>query len=249
MKSSAVVTAIALASSVLGAPSGELSSLKSRATTFCGQFDTTTEGSYTIYNNLWGEASATSGSQCTTVSSFSGTTVAWSTSWSWAGGAGSVKSYANVALPNINKELSTSPTISTTWKWSYTGSNIVADVSYDTWLAPTSGGTNDYEIMIWLAALGGAGPISATGSPVSTPVINGVTWNLFKGTNGDTTVLSFVAQSEQTSFSANLMLFYTYLIENEGVPSTHFLTEVQAGTEPFSGSSAVLTTSAFSVTA
>lgn len=118
MKSSAVVTAIALAGSVLGAPAGDISSLNSRATTLCAQFATATEGSYTIFNNLWGEASATSGSQCTTINSFSGTTVAWSTSWSWAGGPGSVKSYANVALPNINKQLSTSPTISTTWKWS-----------------------------------------------------------------------------------------------------------------------------------
>lgn len=53
---------------------------------FCGQWDTATEGNYIVYNNLWGESAATSGSQCTGVDSYSGTTVAWHTSWSWAGG-------------------------------------------------------------------------------------------------------------------------------------------------------------------
>jgi xyloglucan-specific endo-beta-1,4-glucanase len=46
---------------------------------------------------------------------------------------------------------------------SYTGSDIVADVSYDIFTSSTSGGASEYEIMVWLAALGGAGPISSTG--------------------------------------------------------------------------------------
>jgi len=94
--------------------------------------------------------------------------------------------------------------------------------------------------MFWLAALGGAGPISSTGSPVATPALGGVTWNLFKGTNGATTVFSFVAQSEQTSFTGDLQNFYAYLIADQGVPSTHFLLSIQAGTEPFSGMLSIL---------
>lgn len=117
----------------------------------------------------------------------------------------------------------------------YTGTDIVADVSYDMWLAPTSGGTNSYEIMIWLAALGGAGPISSTGSAVATPTINGATWKLYKGTNGDTTVFSFVADDEQTAWDGDMMDFFTYLIDDEGVSKSLYVTSIGAGSEPFTG--------------
>src|ERR1700761_2449583 len=51
------------------------SPLEKRATTICGQWDSLVEGQYTIYQDLWGEASATSGGQCSTVNSLSGTTL------------------------------------------------------------------------------------------------------------------------------------------------------------------------------
>ena len=38
--------------------------------------------------------------------------------------------------------------------------------------------------MIWLTSLGGAGPISSTGSPITTVTISGVSWKLYKGMNG-----------------------------------------------------------------
>ena len=87
--------------------------------------------------------------------------------------------------------------------------------------------------MIWLAALGGAGPISSTGSPVSTPTIDGVTWKLYSGPNGATTVYSFVAESQQTSFSGDIKSFFTYLASNEGYPLSQYLVNLNAGTEPF----------------
>lgn len=130
---------------------------------------------------------------------------------------------------------------------SYSGSGIVADVSYDLFTSSTSTGSNEYEIMVWLAALGGAGPISATGSAVATPTIGGVQWKLFSGKNGATTVYSFVAVTQQTSFSGDLRSFFTYLISNEGMPSSQYLLSAGAGTEPFVGSGAVMTVSAFSL--
>jgi len=249
MKFSTAIAPAVLATSALAAPSRVASSLKPRSTTICGQWDTVTEGTYTVYQDLWGEAQATSGSQCTTVTGLTGSTLAWSTSWTWAGGSSDVKSYANAALQDIGKELSGISSIPSTWDWSYTSSGtIVADVSYDMWLAPSADGTNDYEIMVWLAALGGAGPISSTGSTVATPTIGSTSWKLYSGANGDTTVYSFVAETEQTAFDGDLMDFFTYLIENENVPNTHYLTSIGAGTEPFTGTDAVLTTTAFSVT-
>jgi xyloglucan-specific endo-beta-1,4-glucanase len=59
----------------------------------------------------------------------------------------------------------------------------------------SASGNNAYETMVWLAALGGAGPISSSGSPVAYPSIGGVTWKLYKGPNGSTIVFSFVAES------------------------------------------------------
>jgi len=113
---------------------------------------------------------------------------------------------------------------------------MVADVSYDLWLAPSVGAANKYEIMIWLGSYGGAGPISEQNKPaIAKPTIAGTTWSLFKGPNGDTTVFSFVAPSNIGNFKADLLPFLTYLTKNQGVPSTYVATSFQAGTEPFVG--------------
>ncbi|ROV87737.1 hypothetical protein VMCG_10587 [Cytospora schulzeri] len=221
--------------------------IEKRSTTYCGSYGSETAGQYTLYHNNWGASSATSGSQCTTFNDLTSNTVSWSTSWTWAGGSSSVKSYSNVAVANVNKKLSSVSSINSIWKWSYTGSNIVADVSYDLWLAPTSGGTNAYEIMIWLAAYGGAGPISSTGSAIATATIGSHTFKLYSGPNGDTTVYSFVATSTITSFSGDLNLFFQYLIKNQGVSSSMYITSLQAGTEPFTGTNAVMTTSSYTI--
>jgi hypothetical protein len=109
-------------------------------------------------------------------------------------------------------------------------------VAYDLWLAPSSTAANKYEIMVWLAAYGGAGPISSTGStPIATPTINGVTWNLFEGPNGDTSVFSFVASQTITNWSGDMNKFFSYLVSSQGVSSSMVITSLQAGTEPFTG--------------
>jgi len=120
---------------------------------------------------------------------------------------------------------------------SYTGTNVVADVAYDAFLSSTDSttATHAYEIMIWLGALGGAEPIGYwSGAIASSISIGGVEWNLYKGTN-NWLVYSFVASSEQTSFSGDIKAFFTYLINNEGVPSSYYLQAIGAGTEPFTG--------------
>jgi len=246
--SAAAIVPAVLATTAFAAPSHLASSLKARSTQICGQWDTLNQAPYVIYQDLWNQGAATSGSQCTTLDGFTNGRLTWSTSWTWAGGSSDVKSYANAAIQDIGKELSAVSSIPSTWDWSYTyDGTIVADVSYDMWLAPTASGTNDYEIMVWLAAIGGAGPISSTGSTIATPTIGSTTWKLYSGKNGDTTVYSFVAESEQKSFSGDMMDFFTYLIKNEGVPTSHYLTSIGAGTEPFTGTNAILTTSGYSI--
>lgn len=125
--------------------------------------------------------------------------------------------------------------------------DVVADVAYDMFLSSTADGDNEYEIMVWLAALGGAGPISSTGSAIATTTINGVSFKLYKGLNGSMTVYSFVASSTTTSFSGDMLNFFTYLIDNQGLSESLYLVDVQAGTEPFTGTSD-LTVSSYSAT-
>lgn len=122
-----------------------------------------------------------------------------------------VKSFANVVVSMTATQISSLKSIPTTWSWSYTGSSIVADVAYDMFTSSTAGGTSAYEIMIWLAALGGAGPISSTGSPVATVTIDGVSWKLYSGLNGSMKVFSFVASSQATSFTGSELLTLSFL--------------------------------------
>ncbi|TVY94317.1 putative xyloglucan-specific endo-beta-1,4-glucanase A [Lachnellula willkommii] len=221
--------------------------LDKRATTICGQWDSVVTGAYTVYQDLWNEAEATSGSQCSTVTSLSDSTLVWSTSWTWAGASNQVKSYANAVVSSTTKlQFSAITSIPTTWKWSYTGSDIVADVSYDIFTSSTATGSNEYEIMIWLAALGGAGPISSTGSSIATVTIDGVSFDLYSGENGSTQVYSFVAASEATDFSGDLLNFFNYLETSQSYPSSQYLLNIGAGSEPFTGTSAVFTTTAYS---
>lgn len=245
MKFTQVALPLLFSSAALAVPT---KSLQKRSTTTCDQWGSIVTGTYTLYQDLWDEAAASSGSQCSTLDSLTDGTVAWSTSWSWAGASSSVKSYANIALTKTGVQLSAIGSIPSVWKWGYTSSGtIVADVSYDFFTSSSATGSNEFEIMVWLAALGGAGPISSTGSPVATVTINGVSFKLYSGPNGSTTVYSFVAVTETTNFSGDMKLFFDYLVENESFSTSQYITTIEAGTEPFTGTDAVLTVSAYSV--
>ncbi|THH20039.1 hypothetical protein EW146_g1227 [Bondarzewia mesenterica] len=155
---------------------------------------------------------------------------------------------ANLDLrQGLGKTISSISSIPTTWHWTYSSasSGLVADVSYDIWLSDTAGtggasSSSTYEIMIWLSTRGGAGP---AGSQIGTATVDGVTWNLYKGTVSTWTVFSFVAPSEITSFDTDLKPFLTYLTSDQGVSSSQYLVQAQAGTEPFIGIATLTTTS------
>ncbi|KAI0041482.1 glycoside hydrolase family 12 protein [Auriscalpium vulgare] len=197
----------------------------------------------------WGASGASSGSDCAKLTSVSGTTVAWTTNWSWTGGSG-VKSFTNIQLDvGLNKQLSQIKSIPTVWNWSQTTQgSIVADVAYDLFTSATSGGSNANEIMIWMANFN-AGPISAVymsngqPQPVASSInVAGHTWNLYSGSNGANNVFSFLPTSGTIiSFSADLNYFLKYLTAYEGLSTSQYLITAQAGTEATSGT-ATLTT-------
>ncbi|KAG8847055.1 hypothetical protein FRB96_001705 [Tulasnella sp. 330] len=223
-----------------------------------GQYATESEcsGLYTLENDQWGIAGYTGSQSAEALSCTSGTKLAWETTYTWTGGSSQVKSYTNVALnTGLGKKLSAITSIPTTWYWTYTtaSSDLVADVSYDLWLSATAGTTgasssSSYEIMIWLSARGGASP---AGSQITTVTIDSYSWALYKGTVSTWTVFSFKpasASTEITGFNTDLKAFFTYLTTYQGVPSSNYLVQAQAGTEPFiSTSSTELTTTQYTI--
>lgn len=231
----------------LAIPTG---TLKPRGPSQCGQYTSISTGSYTIYANEWGASTGT-GSQCSQIDGLSGTSLAWSTTWSWSNNENSVKSYTNVMSPMTSKPLSQYTSIPTTWSWSYSGTSLRANVAYDTFLGTCPNCAQAYEVMVWLGIYGGISPLSDNGypsTPVATPTIGGTAFNLIKGHNGNVIVYSFVAKSgAATNFSGDLMAFYKYLETNWQLSSGQYLQTIQAGTEVFTGSNAKLTTTGYTI--
>ncbi|KAE8978551.1 hypothetical protein PR001_g24811 [Phytophthora rubi] len=108
------------------------------------------------------------------------------------------------------------------YSYSHSSGTFVADVPYDLFTSSIASGSNEYEIMIWLVAFGGAGPISSTGKTIATATIGSNSFKLYKGSNGATTK------------------FLSYLIKNQGLPSNQYLITLEAGTN------AKMTVSSFS---
>ncbi|EMF15689.1 glycoside hydrolase family 12 protein [Sphaerulina musiva SO2202] len=221
----------------------------------CEQWGSVVKGDYTVYNNLWNKNAASSGSQCFSVGSLSSGTIAWSTTWSWSGGSGQVKSYPNAVYnpgTKSGKQISKISSMPSVWQWSYSGSGLIADVAYDIFTSSSATGSEEFEIMIWLAALGGAGPISSTygangkPTPVGSITIGGVAFDLYKGPNGSMTVFSFVARQQVKSFNADIKQFFQYLVKAQGYKDSQYLISAGAGTEPFEGTNAVFTTTKYS---
>lgn len=125
-----------------------------QAASLCSQYSYYAANGYEFNNNNWGKGSATSGSQCTTVESTSGSGVRWSTTWKWQGGQDNVKSYANVgkqfAKGLIVGKVKSMPT---NIQWDYQPRDGVrANVAYDIFTAADPNhdkSSGDYELMVW----------------------------------------------------------------------------------------------------
>ncbi|KAL6715307.1 hypothetical protein ACLMJK_007572 [Lecanora helva] len=241
-----ILSILAVIPCTLSAPS----QFKARDGPTCDQYTPVQAGPYAVQNDAWGKDSGT-GSQCAQIDGLDGGNLAWSTTFTWDGGPNSIKSYANVeaAANTPCKPLNQYHNIPTSWSWSMS-TNIVGDVSYDAFLGDSScGGPGDphkYEVMVWLAKLGTLQPI---GSSQQTVQIGGSTYDLWSGTNDQTgaMVFSFVAGSQVQDFNGDLMDFFNYLVQNNGVDPSLFLTSIQAGTEVATGDNVKFTTSKYTI--
>ncbi|KIM87860.1 glycoside hydrolase family 12 protein, partial [Piloderma croceum F 1598] len=206
----------------------------------CAKWGIVNAHPYELQSNLWGSSDASSGSQCTNLTSSNGKTVSWSTSWNWSGG-GQVKSFSNVQLNSgIGTQLSAISSMSSTWKWSQSSSGaIIADVAYDMFTSSSPNGTYEHEIMVWLASFNSQ-PISynydASGTAVaimSNIKIGKYTWNLYEGNNGYNMVWSFIPTDSRiiTNFKGDVNLFLNHLTSKKYIPSSQYLEKAQGGTE------------------
>ncbi|KAK4236496.1 glycoside hydrolase [Achaetomium macrosporum] len=231
------------------AAASPLNSLEPRQqATLCDQYGYWSGNGYEVNNNNWGRSAASSGSQCTYVDGSSSNGVQWHTTWTWNGGENNVKSYAYSGRQVARgRKIASIGSMQTSVSWSYSNTNIRANVAYDIFTAADPNHVNssgDYELMIWLARYGNVYPI---GSSVGTVNVAGRAWELWVGYNGAMKVFSFVAPSPINGFSANVKDFFNYLQNSQGYPANdQYLIVFQIGTEPFTGGPATLTVSQFS---
>ena len=232
------------------------------ATTVCEPFDTIPMGKYWLNNNLWGQ-DAGSGSQCVEDLYQSGDTIGWRTEWQWEGEPYEVKSYVSSVLgwhwgwnaddTGLPVPLWTEEPLNTTWDYDINTDGPVA-VAYDMWVHDVSNPTWEDdpsdEVMVWLSAHHGAGPL---GQQVDTVNVGGEQWDLYRGEIRDENgqllwhVHSFVHTSGTDSYSGDLTAFTDHLAARGELSWDQHLSSVQSGLEVFRGSGS-MQTNAYSVT-
>ncbi|KAI8934074.1 hypothetical protein NX059_008838 [Plenodomus lindquistii] len=225
--------------------------VRRQAASLCSQYAYYAANGYEFNNNLWGQSAATSGNQCTYVQSTSTTGVSWYSTWTWAGGQDNVKSYVNAgrqfATGLLISKIKSLPT-TITWNYDQT-TNVRANVAYDVFTAQDPNhdkSSGDYELMVWLARIGGVYPI---GSKIASVTVAGYGWDLYYGLNGAMKVYSFLPANGAWyyTFSADIKAFYTYLNSNQGFPiTTQNLIVFQQGTEAFTGGPAKFSVTSYS---
>jgi Glycosyl hydrolase family 12 len=117
------------------------------------------------------------------------------------------------------------------------------NVSYDVWLDPTArrdGDNTGAELMIWLKHTDRVQPI---GSKRSTVTIGGTEWDVWTGENNGVPVISYIrTESATTVLDLPITDFVQDGIRQGVVQPSWFLTNIQAGFEPWIGGDGLVTT-------
>jgi hypothetical protein len=203
------------------------------------QYGTTTiENAYVVQNNAWNNP----GGQAITVS---GTGFTITTENGSAPTNGAPLGYPSVYLgyhygtgspgSPLPEQLSQIQSATSSITYTYPSSGTY-DASYDIWLNPTpiTTGVNQQEVMIWFNH---TGPVQPVGSVVGTSTVDGKSFTVWEGSNGQNNVVSYVANSPITSWNNfNVLGFVDNTETIEPVTNSWYLTSIQAGFEPWSGS-------------
>lgn len=121
-------------------------------TNLCKLYGYYSSNGYEILNNLWGQDTATGGSQCTIVDGVSDAGTRWHSNWTWSGAPNNVKSYVYAGRLIDKKPVSQYASLPTEANWAYDTNNIRCNVAYDLFTAQDVNHTKssgDYELMIW----------------------------------------------------------------------------------------------------
>ncbi|KAG6583199.1 cell 12A endoglucanase [Phytophthora cinnamomi] len=217
----------------------------------CGDWDTAVVGDFTLYNNLWGKDNDPgTGHQCTTLlnSSADNSTLVWSTEYKWGGITWNVKGYPNVGLHFKPIELANVDSIPTSINYTYEYTpTTTANVAYDLFTSSTPDGDFEYEIMVWLAAIGTAWPLASEGKNIKNITVSGVDFMLNHGVNGNMTVFSYVAAQLTKNFTGDLTEFIEALPQDVAPDAKQYLTKVQCGTESYHADNASMTVTSYTV--
>ncbi|GAB3982164.1 hypothetical protein V1634_26760 [Plantactinospora veratri] len=167
-----------------------------------GQWDNWTSGSYTLYNNLWGNGA---GSQTIWARSYQN----WGVEANHPRTSG-VKTYPNVSR-TLNRTLSSLSSVTSSFSTTVPADGDFA-ATYDIWA-----NNHAYEVMIWTNFQGAVGPIAesydANGAVPNyrNQNIGGHTWNVYRGSNGANAVFSFLRTGDTNSGNINLLAIMNWL--------------------------------------
>lgn len=183
------------------------------------QYGMWNQAPYFVYNNMWG-ISGYNVSQTLYACSYSDWYVV--ATMNNDSGDGHVKTY-----PNSHRDFDNEPAISSlhsitsTFAETSPGTGIYED-AYDIWLngIATSGST---EVMIWTQNHGQ----TPSGSQVATVTLDGRSWAVWK----DGTYIAFVANSNFTSGTMNLLAFFQWIMGQGWIPGSSTLGQVDYGAE------------------
>jgi cellulose binding protein with CBM2 domain/glycosyl hydrolase family 12 len=200
--------------------------------TWCSsdQWGTWTDGSYTLYNDIWGSGA---GTQTICANSHSN----WEVTADHPN-TGGVKSYPNASI-GVNQTLSSLSSVTSNFNVTVPSSGAY-ETAYDIWA-----GNNAYEIMLWMNKTGAVGPL---GSEVATATVGGHTWDVYSGSNGSNQTFSFVRTSNTSSGTVDILAVLKW-IESQGWYGDVTLGNVQFGYEITSSAGGLtFTTNSYGVT-
>jgi hypothetical protein len=171
----------------------------------CDQWANYCDGSYCVYNNLWGD---NAGPQCINAQS----TTQW-TVRSTQSGTG-VKTYPNSSREPLGVSIGSLISLSSSMSVSGPGTGDYC-TAWDIWCPE--------EVMIWINKYGDVAP---WGSFVETANIGGVTWDVYK--NG---YPGFVRQSNTNSMTVDIKAILDYCVSKGWLSNSGKIEKVQGGFE------------------
>lgn len=149
---SSFVVAFSAASSVTSPIDKSAALAPHQAMFLCSQYSYYAANGYESNNNNWGESSAGSGSQCTTVESTSNSGVKLSTTWNWQGGQDNFKSYANAGKQCLKVLIvGNIKSLPTSIQWEYQHTDIRVNIAYDIFTAADPNhdiSSDDYALLV-----------------------------------------------------------------------------------------------------